>query len=128
MSMSILVFCSILTAAEIFFILYSLDKHWLKVALGYKVWLDIFFSLGTTVYFALSGTISGVVMAAISGFVFSMSMILMQKIVGYRKRKVVNGVNHWVDYDATLNFVTLKHGVIKAKDWVNVKIKEVKYA
>lgn len=98
MSMPLLLCMAFLTAFEVLYILWSWDKHWLKVALGYKIWLDIIFSLGTTVYFALSGTISGVVIAAFSGFVFSMSLLLAAKLVGYRKKENIEGTKKWVDY------------------------------
>ena len=116
MGIGTLAFCSVLTCAEIFFILHSLDKHWLKAVLGYKVYLDVVFSLGTTIYFALSGTISGVVMAAISGAIFSLSLIVMQKVVGYRKRETVGDERKWVEYSPTITLKSIKNKAIVLKD------------
>lgn len=115
MGIGTLAICSVLTCAEIYFILHSLDKHWLKATLGYKIYLDIVFSLGTTIYFALSGTISGVVMAAISGAVFSLSLIVMKGIVGYRKLEKDNGKNVWVEYAPTVTIDSVKSKIIQYK-------------
>lgn len=103
MSMPLLICMALLTAFEVIYILWSWDKHWLKAALGQKIWLDIFFSLGTTVFFAITGTISGMVIAAFSGFVFSMSLLLAAKTVGYRKKELINGTKQWVDYAPVWN-------------------------
>ena len=126
MSTSMLLLVSILTAFEILYIIHSWDKHWLQTALGYKIWLDLFFSLGTTVYFALSGTISGVIIAAFSGFIFSMSLLVAAKVLGYRKRIEVNGEKIWVQYEPKwiLKDLLIK-GQSKLKDFFNnIKTKE----
>lgn len=116
MGIGTLAFCSVLTCAEIYFILHSLDKHWLQATLGYKVYLDIIFSLGTTIYFALSGTISGVIMAAISGAVFSSSLILMQKVIGYRNLVKIHGEYVWVQYNPTITVKSVKDKLVEYKD------------
>lgn len=116
MGIGTLAICSVLTCAEIYFILHSLDKHWLKATLGYKIYLDIVFSLGTTIYFALSGTISGVVMAAISGAVFSLSLIVMKGIVGCRKLIKRDGKHVWVEYAPTVTMDSVKSKAIGFKN------------
>lgn len=128
MGVGTLVVCSVLTCAEVFFILHSLDKHWLKAVLGYKVYLDIVFGLGTTLYFALSGTISGVIMAAISGAVFSFSLVFMQKLIGYRKLQNENGKRVWVDYKPTITISSVKNGILGLKDKTTNLIEQVKAA
>lgn len=128
MGVGTLVVCSVLTCAEVFFILHSLDKHWLKAVLGYKIYLDVIFGLGTTLYFALSGTISGVIMAAISGAVFSFSLVFMQKLIGYRKLQNEDGKRVWVDYKPTITIASVKKSVLGLKDKTTNLIEQVKAA
>lgn len=107
MGVGMLLMVSILSAFEILYIIYSWDKHWLEAALGYKIWLDIIFSLGTTIYFALSGTISGVIIATFSGFIFSMTLLAASKLIGYRKRQLLHGKKVWIYYPPEWNIKTM---------------------
>ena len=112
-----LVICSFLTTAEIFFILYSLNPHWLKVALGYSWVLDLTLGVGISLIMLSTGSVSGLIMSAISGAVLSFSLIAMKKLIGYRKLE--NGV--WYQYPPTLT----KDNVIKFKDKIVCKSKEL---
>lgn len=98
MGVGTLTICSFLTAAQMVYVFYSFDKHYLKVALGYKAYVDIVYSLGMTIYFALSGTISGIIMSTISGTVLSLSLLACRKLYGYRKLETIGNERKWVEY------------------------------
>lgn len=108
MSTSILVMVSVLTAVEVLFILSS-SEHALKAFLGYKLYVDLIYGVGLTLYMGLSGTISGVIIAAFSGFFMTLTLLLASKIIGYRKRKVLDdGKVVWVEYPPTLTVLSVK--------------------
>ena len=108
MSTSILVMVSVLTAVEVLFILSS-SEHALKAFLGYKLYVDLIYGVGLTLYMGLSGTISGVIIAAVSGFFMTMTLLLASKIIGYRKRKVLDdGRVVWVEYPPTITVLSVK--------------------
>ena len=108
MSTSILVMVSVLTAVEVLFILSS-SEHALKAFLGYKLYVDLIYGVGLTLYMGLSGTISGVIIAAFSGFFMTLTLLLASKIIGYRKRKVLDdGRVVWVEYPPTLTVLSVK--------------------
>ncbi len=117
MSTFTLVVCSFLTTAEIFFILYSLNPHWLKVALGYSWVLDLTLGVGISLIMLSTGSVSGLIMSAISGAVLSFSLIAMKKLIGYRKFE--NGT--WYQYAPSLT----KDNIIKFKDKVVLKTKSL---
>lgn len=99
---------SVLTAVEVLFILSS-SEHALKAFLGYKLYVDLIYGVGLTLYMGLSGTISGVIIAAFSGFFMTMTLLLASKIIGYRKRKVLDdGKVVWVEYPPTLTVLSVK--------------------
>ena len=57
----------------------------------------------------LSGTISGVIIAAFSGFFMTLTLLLASKIIGYRKRKVLDdGRVVWVEYPPTITVLSVK--------------------
>lgn len=108
MSTSILVMVSVLTAVEVLFILSS-SEHALKAFLGYKLYVDLIYGVGLTLYMGLSGTISGVIIAAFSGFFMTLTLLLASKIIGYRKRKVLDdGKVVWVEYPPTITVLSVK--------------------
>ena len=108
MSTSILVMVSVLTAVEVLFILSS-SEHALKAILGYKLYVELIYGVGLTLYMGLSGTISGVIIAAFSGFFMTLTLLLASKIIGYRKRKVLDdGRVVWVEYPPTLTVLSVK--------------------
>ena len=108
MSTSILVMVSVLTAVEVLFILSS-SEHALKAFLGYKLYVDLIYGVGLTLYMGLSGTISGVIIAAFSGFFMTLTLLLASKIIGYRKRKVLDdGRVVWVEYPPTITVLSVK--------------------
>lgn len=112
MGVGTLVICSFLTTAEIFFILYSLNPHWLKVALGYSWVLDITLGVGMSLVMLSTGSLGGLIMSAISGAVLSLSLITMKKMIGYRKFKD----GKWHEYAATMNKANLVKYSTKFKD------------
>lgn len=102
MGTSVLIMVSILSAVEVLFILSS-SEHVLKAFLGYKIWVDIVYGLGLTLYMGMTGTISGVAIAAFSGFFMTMTLLIASKVIGYRKRKMLDdGTFVWVEYSPTL--------------------------
>ena len=108
MSTSILVMVSVLTAVEVLFILSS-SEHALKAFLGYKLYVDLIYGVGLTLYMGLSGTISGVIIAAFSGFFMTLTLLFASKIIGYRKRKVLDdGRVVWVEYPPTITVLSVK--------------------
>ena len=99
---------SVLTAVEVLFILSS-SEHALKAFLGYKLYVDLIYGVGLTLYMGLSGTISGVIIAAFSGFFMTLTLLLASKIIGYRKRKVLDdGKVVWVEYPPTITVLSVK--------------------
>lgn len=112
MGVGTLVICSFLTTAEIFFILYSLNPHWLKVALGYSWVLDITLGVGMSIMMLSTGSLGGLIMSAISGAVLSLSLLSMKKMIGYRKFKD----GKWTEYAATMNKANLIKYSTKFKD------------
>lgn len=123
MSIYTLVICSFLTTAELFFILYSLNPHWLKVALGYSWVLDITLGLGMSLIMLSTGSLGGLVMSAISGAVLSVSLIAMKKSIGYRKFKTINGKKCWVEYPKVIT----KDNIINFKDKVINKVTNLNF-
>ncbi len=101
MSLGVLLLIGVITAAEFFYILYSMSENLFLTALGYKAYLDAVFGLGITAYMAVTGTISGVIIAAFSGLMFSICMYITAKLFGSRRR--VNGV--WVRFDPEWNLL-----------------------
>lgn len=124
-----LVICSFLTTAEIFFILYSLNIHWLKVALGYSWVLDLTLGVGMSIIMLSTGSLGGLIMSAISGAVLSVSLLSMKKLIGYRKYETINGKKVWVEYPNTLTINSVKNNIIsfknKASNSLNLLIKKV---
>lgn len=89
------------TACSFIFILYSLSPKLLKTVLGYRVYVDIFLSSTVTIMAMLSGTISGMVIGAISGIILTFSLLVMKRLVGYRKLgRKPNGKLGWIEYSA----------------------------
>ena len=115
-----LVVCSILTTAELFFIIYSLNPHWLKVALGYSWVLDLTLGVGVSLVMLSTGSVSGLIMSAISGFVLSISLISLKKTIGYRKLKInEDGSKVWIEHPPVIT----KDNIINFKDKAILKVK-----
>lgn len=102
MSSFMLVFCSVVTAAQVIYIFQSFGSHYLKVALGYKAYIDLFFTLGLTAYFATTGALGSLLMSACTGLALSIILYVGRKVIGYRRYE--NG--QWVEYKKTLDLKT----------------------
>lgn len=88
-----------LSAVEILVILGSVDEHYLRVFLGHKLWIDLFYGLGIMLYMGFTGTISGVIISTFSAFFMTLVLTAAAGIIGYRKRKVLSdGTVIWIDY------------------------------
>jgi len=112
-----LVIVSALSAAEVLFILNSISDHALKVTLGYKVYIDVIYGLGMTVYMGLSGTISGVVIAAFSGAMMTLSLAVAAALIGTRKRRTLaDGTVVWIDNPPSWTKDRIKQKAIELKD------------
>ena len=105
MSLTLMTIVGLLTAVEFLYIIWSLDNTLLLKALGYKMYLDIVFGLGTTVYFAMTGTISGVAIAAISGAIFSLSLLVASKVCG--SMKFDKESQEWIKHEPEWNVTTI---------------------
>lgn len=117
MSIWTLVVVSALSAAEVLFILNSISDHALKVTLGHKVWIDVIYGLGMTVYMGLSGTISGVVIAAFSGAMMTLSLAVAAALIGTRKRRTLaDGTVVWIDNPPSWTKDRIKQKAIELKD------------
>ena len=126
MSTSILIVVSVLTAVEVLFILSS-SEHALKAFLGYKLYVDLIYGVGLTLYMGLSGTISGVIIAAFSGFFMTMTLLLASKIIGYRKRKVLDdGTVVWVEYPPTLTVSSTKEMIETSVSKIRTKFNNLR--
>lgn len=123
MSMTILVTVSVISALEILFILWSFNKHALKVFLGYKVIIDLLYGVGLSVYMMTTGTISGLIIAAFGGFFMTLVLSSAAAIFGYRRLKTINGKRMWIETPPTCTIDNLKSGSVKLKDNV-IKFKE----
>lgn len=112
-----LVVVSALSAAEVLFILNSISNHALKVTLGKKLYIDILYGLGMTVYMGLSGTISGVVIAAFSGAMMTLSLAVAAALIGTRKRRTLaDGTVVWIDNPPSWTKDRIKQKAIELKD------------
>lgn len=95
---------SLATAGSFIFILYSLSPKLLKAVLGYRVWSDILLSGSLTLMGLATGTISGLVIGSLSAITMTLALVLMKKLIGYRKLDVnpKTGKREWVEYEGTL--------------------------
>lgn len=121
MGMGSLVICSFLSAGQMLYLFYSIDKHYLKVALGYKWVVDLIFTGGIMLTCLTSGTISGVILSIISGLSITLALMLARKAYGYRKLETVAGKKVWVEYPPTIN----KKSLYSLKDSVQLKISKI---
>lgn len=103
------------------YLFYSIDKHYLKVALGYKWVVDLIFTGGIMLTCLTSGTISGVILSIISGLSITLALMLARKAYGYRKLETVAGKKVWVEYPPTIN----KKSLYSLKDSVQLKISKI---
>ena len=94
---------SLATAGSFIFILYSLSPKLLKGVLGYRVWADILLSGSLTIMGILTGTISGLVIGSLSAIAMTLALVIMKKIIGYRKyvKNPATGKREWVEYPGT---------------------------
>ena len=131
MSTTLLVVVSVLSAIEILVILASINTHYLKTFLGYKMWVDLFYGVGIMIYMGLSGTISGVIISTFSAFFMTLTLTAAAMLIGYKKRKVLaDGTVIWINYPPKWTMSDLKKKVITLKDKTVTKFNEIqtKYA
>lgn len=131
MSTTTLVVVSVLSAVEILVILASVDEHYLKVFLGYKMWVDLLYGVGVMLYMGLSGTISGVIISTFSAFFMTLTLAAAAAMIGYKKRKVLaDGTVIWINHPPKWTMSDLKEKAITLKDKTVTKFNEIqtKYA
>ena len=127
MGTTTLVLVSILSAVEILVILASVNTHYLKTFLGYKMWVDLLYGLGVMVYMGLSGTISGVIISTFSAFFMTLTLTAAAMMIGYKKRKVLaDGTVIWINYPPKWTMDTVKAKALDLKDKAIVKFSELK--
>ena len=127
MGTTTLVVVSILSAVEIIVILGSVDHHMLRVFLGHKLWIDLFYGLGVMLYMGLSGTISGVIISTFSAFFMTLTLTAAAMLIGYKKRKVLaDGTIIWINYPPKWTLSELKIKATTIKDKAIIKFNELK--
>lgn len=111
MGMTTIVFVSAISALEVIIILRACNKHWLKVFLGHKTYVDIVYGLGFTIWAVLQGSVSAFVIASISGFIMTLVLSFFAGLYGTRRKvKQPDGTKVWVEYAPT---ITMKSVWIK---------------
>ena len=127
MSTTLLVVVSVLSAIEILVILASVDTHYLKTFLGYKIWVDLIYGVGIMIYMGLSGTISGVIISTFSAFFMTLTLTAAAMLIGYKKRKVLaDGTIIWINYPPKWTLSELKIKATTIKDKAIIKFNELK--
>ncbi len=127
MSTTLLVVVSVLSAIEILVILASVDTHYLKTFLGYKMWVDLIYGVGIMIYMGLSGTISGVIISTFSAFFMTLTLTAAAMLIGYKKRKVLaDGTIIWINYPPKWTLSELKIKATTIKDKAIIKFNELK--
>ena len=127
MSTTLLVVVSVLSAIEILVILASVDTHYLKTFLGYKMWVDLLYGVGIMIYMGLSGTISGVIISTFSAFFMTLTLTAAAMLIGYKKRKVLaDGTIIWINYPPKWTLAELKIKATTIKDKAIIKFNELK--
>ena len=127
MSTTLLVVVSVLSAIEILVILASVDTHYLKTFLGYKMWVDLLYGVGIMIYMGLSGTISGVIISTFSAFFMTLTLATAAMLIGYKKRKVLaDGTIIWINYPPKWTLSELKIKATTIKDKAIIKFNELK--
>ena len=116
MSMSVLMVVSVISALEILFILWSFNRHALKVFLGYKVYIDLLYGVGLSMYMMTTGTISGLIVAAFGGFFMTLTLTTAAAFFGYRKLSTVNGKRVWIETAPTLTIEKVKSKSVDVKN------------
>ena len=127
MGTTTLVVVSVLSAVEILVILASVDTHYLKTFLGYKMWVDLLYGVGIMIYMGLSGTISGVIISTFSAFFMTLTLTAAAMLIGYKKRKVLaDGTIIWINYPPKWTLSELKIKATTIKDKAIIKFNELK--
>ena len=127
MSTTLIVVVSVLSAIEILVILASVDTHYLKTFLGYKMWVDLIYGVGIMIYMGLSGTISGVIISTFSAFFMTLTLTAAAMLIGYKKRKVLaDGTIIWINYPPKWTLSELKIKATTIKDKAIIKFNELK--
>ena len=127
MSTTLLVVVSVLSAIEILVILASVDTHYLKTFLGYKMWVDLIYGVAIMLYMGLSGTISGVIISTFSAFFMTLTLAAAAMLIGYKKRKVLaDGTIIWINYPPKWTLSELKIKATTIKDKAIIKFNELK--
>ena len=127
MGTTTLVVVSVLSAIEILVILASVDTHYLKTFLGYKMWVDLIYGVGIMLYMGLSGTISGVIISTFSAFFMTLTLTAAAMLIGYKKRKVLaDGTIIWINYPPKWTLSELKIKATTIKDKAIIKFNELK--
>lgn len=122
--MTLIVITACLTTYELLAILYKFSPNFLKSALGYEVWLDIFFGGVVTIAAAMTGSMTALVISVVSGFFISITLACSKKFLGYRRyeKNPATGKREWVDYPAEWNAESVGQGIYFVAQKVKVKL------
>jgi hypothetical protein len=111
--MTLIIVTACLTTYELLAILYKFSPKFLKTALGYEVWIDLFFGGVLTIAAASTGSMIALVISVVSGFFISITLALTKKFLGYRKyeKDIVTGKRKWVEYPSEWGAETVGQGI-----------------
>lgn len=111
--MTLIIVTACLTTYELLAVLYKFSPKFLKTALGYEVWIDLFFGGVLTIAAASTGSMVALVISVVSGFFISITLAFTKKFLGYRKyeKDRVTGKRKWVDYPSEWNSETVGEGI-----------------
>lgn len=124
--MTLIVLASVLTAYELISILYKFSPDVLKRALGYDVWIDIFFGGVLTIAAASTGAMGALIIAVVTGFFISITLMTTKKFIGYQKyEKNSQGKRVWVEYPPTTTANSVGSALYNMGVWCASKAKAV---
>lgn len=91
----------LLTALAILILIMKMKGDTTRKLLGFDIYLDLLVT--TIMVIAFAGSYAGMMAAIVGGLTFSLALIALKKIMGYKKLKYVNDKDHlvptlrWVD-------------------------------
>ena len=98
MSISLLLFTSVLSSLAFLTTLFRLSKKWTKRMLGYEVWVDAIIGGAITILFGLGGTVLGLMTGITTSLFFGLVLIIAKHLIGYSRYEN----KRWVDYEGDL--------------------------
>lgn len=98
MSISLLLFTSILSSMALLTTLFRLSDKWTKRMLGYEVYVDAIAGILIAVYFGMSGSALAMLTGIVTSLFFGLVLYVAKHLLGWSKYE--NG--QWVEYKGDL--------------------------